>query len=96
MAKFRINYDKVINQANDMWYLADDLRRCITDLNNAQASNGWDGPAAQTFRRKLSALISDMQQTKTDIETVVGKIRTTAKNIQAMDERLAREAEEKL
>ena len=98
MAKFRINYDKVISQADSIEYLAGDLQRKISDLTDLQnlARKEWVGPASTAFQKKLSTLISDMKSTKTDMDSVASKIKSTARSIQKEDERLAREAEEKL
>ena len=98
MAKFRINYDKVISQADSIEDLAGDLRRKISDLTNLQtlARKEWVGPASTAFQKKLSTLISDMKSTRSDMDAVASKIKSTARSIQREDERLAREAEEKL
>jgi len=98
MAKFRINYDKVISQADSIEDLAGDLQRKISDLTDLQnlARKEWVGPASTAFQKKLSTLINDMRSTKSDMDSVASKIKTTARSIQREDERLAREAEEKL
>lgn len=98
MAKFRINYDKVISQADSIEDLAGDLQRKISDLTDLQnlARKEWIGPASTAFQKKLSTLISDMKSTKADMDSVASKIKSTARSIQREDERLAREAEEKL
>lgn len=98
MAKFRINYDKVISQADSIEDLAGDLQRKISDLTDLQnlARKEWVGPASTAFQKKLSTLINDMRSTKSDMDSVASKIKSTARSIQREDERLAREAEEKL
>ena len=98
MAKFRINYDKVISQADSIEDLAGDLQRKISDLTDWQnlARKEWVGPASTAFQKKLSTLISDMKSTKSDMDSVASKIKSTARSIQREDERMAREAEEKL
>ena len=98
MAKFRINYDKVISQADSIEDLACDLQRKISDLTDLQnlARKEWVGPASTAFQKKLSTLINDMRSTKSDMDSVASKIKSTARSIQREDERLAREAEEKL
>lgn len=98
MAKFRINYDKVISQADSIEDLAGDLQRKISDLTDLQnlARKEWVGSASTAFQKKLSTLISDMKSTKSDMDSVASKIKSTARSIQREDERLAREAEEKL
>ncbi len=98
MAKFRINYDKVISQADSIDDLADDLQRKIDELIDLQnlVRKEWVGPASSAFQKKLTTLISDMKSTKSDMGSVASKIKSTARSIQREDERLAREAEEKL
>lgn len=98
MAKFRINYDKVISQANSIDDLANDLQRKIDELTDLQSMvrKEWIGPASSAFQKKLSTLISDMKSTKSDMDSVASQIKSTARNIQREDERLAHEAEEKL
>lgn len=98
MAKFRINYSKVISQANSMDDLAEDLQDRISQLNNLLTSvrKDWVGPASTSFQGKLSSLIGEIRSTKTEMTSVASKIRSTASSIQREDERLAREAEEKL
>ena len=98
MAQFRINYDKVISQADSMENLADDLQRRINELSNMQAlaRKEWVGPASTAFQKKLSALIDEMRGTQSDISSVASRIKKTARSIQQEDERLAREAEAEL
>lgn len=98
MATFRINYDKVISQADSIEDLAGDLQRRITELNDLQSlvRKEWVGPASSAFQRKLSTLISEMRSTQSDMDSVASKIKKTARSIQKEDERLAREAEKNL
>ncbi len=98
MAGMRINYDKVISQADSMQDLADSLKSRIDDLTNMQNSlrTAWVGPAATAFQKKLSELISDMQSTRSDMDSVINRIVTTAKAIKKEDERLAAMAQEQL
>lgn len=98
MGEMRINYDKVIAQADSMQDLADSLKNRIDDLMNLQTSlrTSWVGPASTAFQKKLSTLITDMQQTRSDMNSVVSKIKTTATAIKKEDERLAALAQEQL
>ncbi len=98
MADFRINYNKVISQAESIEDLAVDLRRKIQDLSGLQSyvRGEWTGPASSAFQKKLSELITEMESTQSDMDSVASKIKTKARSIQKEDERLAREAEEKL
>lgn len=98
MATYRINYSQVISQANAIEDLADDLRRKVSDLSELQVyiRKEWVGMASSAFQTKLSELISDMQRTKSDMESVASTIKTVARRIQEADERAARRAREKL
>lgn len=98
MARFRIDYDQVISQADSMDDLADDLKRRIDELDGLRdlVREEWAGPASTAFQQKLSTLIDEMESTRSDMSTVTSKIRSTARRIQREDERLAREAEEEL
>lgn len=98
MAGMRINYDKVISQADSMQDLADSLKVRIDDLTNMQNSlrTSWVGPASTVFQKKLAELISDMQATRSEMNSVINRIVTTAKAIKKEDERLAAMAQEQL
>ena len=95
MADFRIDYDKVISQANTICSLADELSRQIRKLEDLRTvmNNGWEGPASSVFRQKLNSLIAEMESTYSSMNSVASTIKTTAKRIKREDERLAREAQ---
>ncbi len=94
MATFRINYSRVISQANSMNNLSGDLSSEIRRLENmlSEARSNWKGPASETFQRQLSNLIGDMKNTKSKMSSVSSTIKSVARRIQAEDERAAERA----
>lgn len=86
---FRINYGQVIGQANEIENLSRELNDQINALNNIFNSIGtdWSGPASNEFRRKLSALIENINHTKSSMSNVSSTIRYVATEIQKEDER---------
>ena len=91
MAKFRINYSKVISQANSMNELSSDLNTEIRRLEDllSRIKREWYGPAADAFQKQLIMLIADMKTTKYNISSVSSTIKNVANRIQSEDERLA-------
>lgn len=84
----RINYSKVISQANDIKDLSSDLGREISDLENllAQIKREWYGPASDAFQKQLLMLIADMKTTKYNMSSVSSTIKNVAKRIREEDE----------
>lgn len=91
MAQFRINYNKVVRQANEMSDLSRDLNGEIGKLENllAQIKREWYGPASDAFQKQLIMLIADMKTTKYNMSSVSSTIKNVANRIQKEDERLA-------
>lgn len=91
MAQFRINYNKVVQQANEMSDLSRDLNSEIGKLENllAQIKREWYGPASDAFQKQLIMLIADMKTTKYNMSSVSSTIKNVANRIQKEDERLA-------
>ena len=91
MAKFRINYNKVISQANSMSELSGDLNTEIRKLEDllARIKREWYGPASDAFQKQLIMLIADMKTTKYNMSSVSSTIKNVANRIQREDERLA-------
>lgn len=88
MAGYRINYNRVVSQANDIKDLSSDLGREITNLENllAQIKREWYGPASDAFQKQLLMLIADMKTTKYNMSSVSSTIKNVAKRIQKEDE----------
>ncbi|MBQ8002167.1 MAG: WXG100 family type VII secretion target [Clostridia bacterium] len=94
MAVFRINYSRVISQANSMSNLAGDLSSEIRKLEGmlSDVRSNWKGPASEAYQRQLSNLIADMKRTKSKMTGVSSTIKSVARRIQAEDERAAERA----
>jgi len=88
LAGYRINYNRVVSQANDIKDLSSDLGREITNLENllAQIKREWYGPASDAFQKQLLMLIADMKTTKYNMSSVSSTIKNVAKRIQKEDE----------
>lgn len=94
MATFRINYSRVMSQANSMNNLSSNLNSEIRKLDNMlnEIKSNWKGPASSAYQLQLNRLIIDMKQTKGKMEAVAGTIKTVARRIQQEDERAAERA----
>ena len=91
MATFRINYNKVISQANDISDLARDMNTEIRKFEDllSQIKREWYGPASDAFQKQLFMLIADMKTTKYNMSSVSSTIKNVANRIQREDQRLA-------
>lgn len=89
MASYRINYDTVVSQANDIKNLSSDLDREIINLENllTRIKREWCGPASDAFQDQLYTLIVDMKTTKTSMSNISSTIKNVAKQIQQEDEK---------
>lgn len=90
--QYRINYSKVVSQANAIKADGDDLARQIKMLEQMEQEcrSAWKGPAADVFIAKLSSLRGEMNQTKNQITNLATTIKRCADKIQNED-RLAAE-----
>lgn len=95
MAEFRINYKKVIRQADEMNDLSRDLNNEISALEDllSQIKRDWCGPASEAFQQQLIMLIADMKTTRYNMASVSTSIKNVANRIQSEDERLAAQLE---
>ena len=91
MAEFRINYERVVSQAEAMNELSLNLGREITKLEEllAQIKREWYGPAAEAYQEQLIMLIADMKSTKYGMSSVSSTIKNVATRIQTEDEKIA-------
>lgn len=91
--QYRINYSKVISQANSISSDASQLSAQIKILEQMEQDCRavWKGQAADVFISKLSALRSDMDRTKSQMSNLASTIKYCADRIQHED----REAEER-
>ncbi len=94
MANLRINYQSVMNRAQEMENQITRLSREINSMETLriQSKSCWDGPASEVFRGKLDQLIENTRATQRRMMNVVEDIRTVADRIRREDEELARRA----
>jgi len=94
MANLRINYQSVMNRAQEMENQITRLSREINSMETLriQSKSCWDGPASEVFRGKLDQLIENTRATQRRMKNVVEDIRTVADRIRREDEELARRA----
>lgn len=95
MARYRINHSRVIQQANQIYYLSNDLQTEISRLERIlnTSREEWKGPAADEYRKQLSNLIIKMRRIKTKMYSVSQSIKTNANRIQREDNELAESME---
>lgn len=91
--KYRINYSKVISQANSISDDASQLSSLIKLLEQMEQDCRavWKGQAADAFISKLSTLRSEMNRTRSQMSNLASMIKYCADRIQRED----REAEER-
>ncbi|MBE5951833.1 MAG: hypothetical protein E7260_09625 [Lachnospiraceae bacterium] len=91
MAEFRINYEKVVSQAEAMNDLSLNLGQEITKLEEllAQIKREWYGPASEAYQEQLIILIADMKVTKHGMSSVSSTIKNVATRIRTEDEKIA-------
>lgn len=91
--KYRINYSKVISQANSIENKVSDLSIQIKILEQIEqdCKTIWKGEAADVFIAKLDTLRVEMNRTKNQMSTLVSTIKYCADRIQRED----RQAEER-
>lgn len=94
--RFRIDYHKVISQANSIEGDASELAAQIKRLEQLEqeCKSAWKGEAADTFLAKLSTLRGEMSRTKSQMSTLASTIKYCADRIQREDEEAARKAAE--
>lgn len=94
--KYRINYSKVISQANAIAGDASELAAQIRLLEQMEQDCRavWKGEAAEAFLAKLNALHDEMSRTKNQMSTLASTIKYCADRIQREDEEAARAASE--
>ena len=88
MAIYRINYNKVVGQANQISDLASDLNNEIAKLEGLldRIKREWYGPASEAFQGQLLSLIADMKTTRYNMNSVSTSIKNVASKIQREDE----------
>lgn len=93
---FRINYSKIISQANDIAEDASQLDAQIKYLAQLEQDcrSVWKGETADAFLAKLRELRNEMIRTKSQMATLASTIKYCADRIQREDEEAARRAAE--
>lgn len=91
--KYRINYSRVISQADAIADDASELSAQIKLLNQLEQDCRaiWKGQAADAFISKLNALRTEMNRTKNQMSNLSSTIKYCADRIQRED----RQAEER-
>lgn len=92
--KFRIDYHRVIAQANSIAGDASQLAVQIKQLEKLEqdCKAAWKGEAADAFLAKLSTLRGEMSRTRSQMDTLASTIKYCADRIQREDEENARKA----
>ena len=87
--KYRINYSKVISQANSVAGNASELSTQIRLLEQMEQDcrSAWKGQAADAFITKLRTLRTEMSRTKSQMSTLASTIKYCADRIQREDRR---------
>ena len=91
--KYRINYSKVISQANS---IAEDASRLSAQIKlleqlEQDCRSVWKGQASEAFLAKLRTLRSEMNRTRSQMANLASTIKYCADRIQRED----RQAEER-
>ena len=91
---FRINYSKVISQANAISANADELAAQIRMLDQIEQEcrRCWKGQAADVFITKLHTLRNEMNRTRTQMSNLSSTIKCCADKIKKEDRESAERA----
>ena len=91
---YRINYSKVVSQANTIADCADSLSVQSNQLAAMEQNirSGWKGQASETFLSRVSMLRGEVTRTKQQIAALASTIKTCADRIQREDEEAERRA----
>lgn len=92
--QYRINYSRVISQANSIAGDASELSAQIKILEQLEQDcrASWKGQAADAFIAKLQALRTEMNRTKSQISNLASTIKYCAERIQREDREAAERA----
>lgn len=85
---FRINYVKVISQANEISSLADELKSQATALNSqiAEVKSIWEGDAASETLKQMEKMRASILANAQKMDSLASTIRSIALMIQREDE----------
>lgn len=86
--KYRINYAKVISQADAVMEGASEVSAQIRLLEQIEQNcrAAWKGQAAEVFIARLGALRTEMNRTKNQMSTLAATIKYCADRIQREDQ----------
>lgn len=86
--KYRINYAKVISQADAVVEGASEVSAQIRLLEQIEQNcrAAWKGQAAEVFIARLGALRTEMNRTKNQMSTLAATIKYCADRIQREDQ----------
>lgn len=92
--KYRINYSKVISQADSILEDVNQLNAQIRYLEQMEQEcrSAWKGEAADVFIHKLSTLRGEMVRTKSQMANLASTIKYCANRIQREDQEAERRA----
>ncbi len=92
--KYRINYSKVISQANDISNNVVKLSAQINLLSQLERDcrTIWKGQAADTFISRLISLRSEMNRTVSQMSSLASTIKYCADRIQHEDQEIKNHA----
>jgi len=92
--KYRINYSKVLSQANSIANDAEELSAQIKLLGEMEQDcrSVWKGEAANAFISKLSTLRMEMSRTRFQMSDLAATIKYCANRIQCEDRRAEEQA----
>lgn len=88
----RINYERVMQQANQISNLGGDLEKIARELRVMMETmpNAWQGSAAQAYLSVCEDLKNRVHRTSSEINAVSQTIKTTAQRIHNEDLRMSR------
>lgn len=92
--KFRINYEKVIQQSNHVQEVAQQVAQQVQQVQQLRqdCNSVWKGDAADAFLSKLSELQEKMVRSQRQAERLASTIRFCAQRIKREDEAAAQRA----
>jgi len=91
---YRINYSKVISQADSIAGCANELSKQVNQLSDMEQSirSTWKGQAADAFISRVSTLRGEISRTKDQIASLAKTIKDCADRIKREDEEEQRRA----
>jgi len=91
---YRINYARVVSQANTIAECAQELSAQSNQLNmmEQRVRSAWKGPASETFLSRVLTLRGEVDRTRQQMANLAATIRQNADRIQREDEEAQRRA----